>query len=59
MIIMDREFFLVKMFLNRFGNEIVFLRGVLYRGFGCYENEDVRNKVYFFFYKERLVFDIL
>lgn len=51
MIIMDREFFLVKMFLNRFGNEIVFLRGVLYRGFGCYENEDVRNKVYFFFIK--------
>lgn len=40
---MDRELFPVKMPPNRFGNEIVPLRGAPHRGPGCYENEDVRN----------------
>ncbi|KAK3597619.1 hypothetical protein CHS0354_030170 [Potamilus streckersoni] len=37
---MDRELFPVKMPYNRFGNEIVPLRGAPHRGPGCYENED-------------------
>lgn len=38
---LDRELFPVKMPPNRFGNEIVPLRGAPHRGPGCYENEDV------------------
>ncbi|KAK3101827.1 hypothetical protein FSP39_006632 [Pinctada imbricata] len=37
---MDRELFPVKMPRNRFGNEIVPLRGTPHTGPGCYENED-------------------
>lgn len=48
---MDRELFPVKMPPNRFGNEIVPLRGAPHRGPGCYENEDVRNKAHLFFIK--------
>lgn len=49
---MDRELFPVKMPPNRFGNEIVPLRGAPHRGPGCYENEDVRNKAHFFLLRE-------
>lgn len=45
---MDRELFPVKMPPNRFGNEIVPLRGAPHRGPGCYENEDVRNILHVF-----------
>ena len=40
---MDRELFPIKMPRNRFGNEIVPLRGTPHTGPGCYENEDVRH----------------
>lgn len=43
---MDRELFPVKMPPNRFGNEIVPLRGAPHRGPGCYENEDKTNFMY-------------
>lgn len=38
---LDRELFPVKMPQNRFGNEVVPLRGAPHRGPGCYENEEV------------------
>lgn len=37
---LDREMFPTSMPRNRFGNEIVPLRGAPHRGPGCYENED-------------------
>jgi hypothetical protein len=45
---MDRELFPVKMPANRFGNEIVPLRGAPHRGPGCYENEDVGDLFHMF-----------
>ncbi|KAJ8298588.1 hypothetical protein KUTeg_022648 [Tegillarca granosa] len=37
---LDRELFPVKMPPNRFGNEVVPLRGAPHRGPGCYDNEE-------------------
>ncbi|KAK6190875.1 hypothetical protein SNE40_002648 [Patella caerulea] len=40
---LDRELFPTKMPPNRFGNEVVPLRGAPHRGPGCYENEEKTN----------------
>ncbi|KAL5007565.1 hypothetical protein ScPMuIL_016371 [Solemya velum] len=43
---LDRELFPVKMPQNRFGNEVVPLRGAPHRGPGCYENEEKTSFMY-------------
>lgn len=43
---LDRELFPVKMPPNRFGNEVVPLRGAPHRGPGCYDNEEKTSFMY-------------
>lgn len=42
----EREMFPVKMPYNRFGNEVLPLRGAPHRGPGCYNNEEHTNFMY-------------
>lgn len=43
---LEREMFPVKMPYNRFGNEILPMRGAPHRGPGCYDNEEHTNFMY-------------
>ncbi|CAH1785737.1 unnamed protein product [Owenia fusiformis] len=40
---LDREMYPIQMPPNRFGNELIPLKGAPHRGPGCYENEEVSN----------------
>ncbi|KAK7098859.1 ciliary microtubule-associated protein 3-like [Littorina saxatilis] len=43
---MERDMFPIKMPYNRFGNEVLPLRGAPHRGPGCYNNEEKTNLLY-------------